>query len=292
MDVIESVEFSDWYSNVPAHLQVPAMDALERGSVLFFPSLGFEIRDGEAELISERFASGRAKNISFDSATGLLRGTNAGGEHADRLKSFVSRFAEQSKTLVRNLLPRYAAAIQLGRTSFRPVEVNGRPSSPRKDDTRLHVDAFPATPVQGRRILRLFSNVNPRGQDRVWRVGEPFESVADRFLRRARRQFWGEAAVLRALRVTKSRRTHYDHVMLELHNRMKGDTRYQAAVEHVEICFPAGSTWLVFTDRVSHAAIAGQHCLEQTFYLPVNAMADPSRSPLRVLERLCGGSLV
>jgi hypothetical protein len=37
--------------------------------------------------------------------------------------------------------------------------------------------------------------------------------------------------------------------------------------------------------------MSGQFALEQTFYLPVNAMKDPQRSPLRVLERLVGRTL-
>jgi hypothetical protein len=49
---------------------------------------------------------------------------------------------------------------------------------------------------------------------------------------------------------------------------------------------PAGSTWLAFTDQVSHAATAGQHQLEQTFLVPVEAMLEPDRAPLRILERL------
>jgi hypothetical protein len=49
---------------------------------------------------------------------------------------------------------------------------------------------------------------------------------------------------------------------------------------------PTGSTWLAFTDQVSHAATAGQYQLEQAFLLPVEAMAEPERSPLRVLESL------
>jgi len=31
--------------------------------------------------------------------------------------------------------------------------------------------------------------------------------------------------------------------------------------------------------------------LDQTFYLPVEAMNDPARSPLRILERLTGEAL-
>jgi len=43
---------------------------------------------------------------------------------------------------------------------------------------------------------------------------------------------------------------------------------------------------------VSHAATQGQYQLEQTFMLPVEAMLEPERSPLRVLERIKGRALV
>jgi len=42
---------------------------------------------------------------------------------------------------------------------------------------------------------------------------------------------------------------------------------------------------------VSHAAMAGQYQLEQTFLLPVNAMEDMARSPIRTLERVMGRPL-
>ncbi len=53
-----------------------------------------------------------------------------------------------------------------------------------------------------------------------------------------------------------------------------------------------GSSWLVYTDQVSHAAMAGQHLFEQTFCLPIEAMGDASTSPLRVLEQLLRQKLV
>ena len=75
--------------------------------------------------------------------------------------------------------------------------------------------------------------------------------------------------------------------MLQLHDRMKEDEEFQHTVQ-TAVDFPAGSTWLAFTDQVSHAATAGQYQLEQTFRLPVASMMMPERSPLRVLERLKG----
>ena len=80
-------------------------------------------------------------------------------------------------------------------------------------------------------------------------------------------------------------------MMLALHDAAKLDEGYQRAGPRREIVFPARSSWIVFTDSVVHAAITGRHALEQTFYLPVDAMVDPSRSPLRTLESLTGQRL-
>ncbi|MBV9105215.1 MAG: Kdo hydroxylase family protein, partial [Verrucomicrobia bacterium] len=52
-----------------------------------------------------------------------------------------------------------------------------------------------------------------------------------------------------------------------------------------------GSTWLAFTDQVSHAAMRGQYQLEQTFLVAVANLRDETGSPLRVLERLTGRNL-
>ena len=91
---------------------------------------------------------------------------------------------------------------------------------------------------------------------------------------------------------TKSRRTFYDHIMLSLQDRMKRDQRYQAEAEQVKVEFPAGSTWLAFTDQVSHATLRGQYQLEQTFLLDISRLHDQSTAPLHVLEKLAGRKLV
>lgn len=203
----------------------------------------------------------------------------------------MSRFSDQAAALVDRLFPDYRGKLRRARASFRPAEIAGRQTSWRKDDTRLHVDAFPASPVQGRRILRVFTNVNPERRPRVWRVGGEFEEVARRFSSSLKFPLPGSGAILQLLRVTKSRRTFYDALMLQLHDRMKEDADFQANSPQTTFEFPAGSTWVTFTDQVSHAAMAGQYQLEQTFYLPVTAMLDEARSPLRILERLKGRRL-
>jgi len=190
------------------------------------------------------------------------------------------------------LIPGYSGRLERAPTSYRPVEIEGRPASAVYDDTRMHVDAFPSRPMRGQRIMRLFSNINPDGAPRIWTVGEPFEDMARHFLPSAREGSRLHAQILGALGITKGVRSAYDGLMLGLHDGAKLDEAYQRGSPQVEIPFPAGSTWICYTDQVMHAALKGQFVLEQTFHLDVDSMAVPARSPLRVLERLRGRALV
>lgn len=263
---------------------------LEHGSVVVLPDLAFDTAGFEDVMFADVSDEG-TKNVSYNPQTGELKGTTAEGAARERLTALVARYSQWAEDLVREVLPAYAGDLQLGRTSYRPRAADHNLSK-RKDDRRLHVDAFPSNPVQGRRILRVFRNVNPSGEPRLWRVGEPFAAHAQRFLPRARRLAPGQATVMRALKLTKGRRTAYDHLMLQLHDQSKEDDAYQAAAPCEHVSFAPGATWMVFTDGVVHAAMGGRYAFEQTFYLPLTAMVDPPASPLRTLERLTGKALV
>ena len=280
-----------WDHQCSAADQERAICALEQGSVLLLPQLRFSMEEAEGRLLSPTIAA-KSKNVSLDLSSGTLRGSSAGEAELRLLGSMMQRFAASSGALLRNLLPQYAASLMQARTSFRPMEITTRSTSWRKDDTRLHVDSFPSSPVRGNRILRVFSNVNPHGQSRTWRLGESFESVARRYLPSLPGPVWGVSPLLKMLGITKGRRSAYDHFMLQLHDRMKADLNYQSEADQIVCAFRAGSTWIAFTDQVSHAAMEGQYALEQSFYLPVACMRDPSQAPLRILQRLAGRELI
>jgi hypothetical protein len=291
MTPIISLPITSWEQPCSESQQTAAMDALESGCVLLLPDLPFALLDGERQFLSAATA-GAGKNVSLSPADGSVSGSSAQGTDLEALSVMMERFAAASRSLLRQLLPHYGPALRLARTSFRPVEIAGRASSWRKDDTRLHVDSFPSSPTGGKRILRLFTNVNPDGQNRVWRVGEPFEDVARRFMPALSAPAWGSRQMLSLLGITKGPRSAYDHHMLQLHDRMKADTAYQITASQQTCEFKPGSTWLVYTDQVSHAAMGGRCAFEQTFNLPVDGMRDPARSPLKVLERLLERELV
>ncbi len=269
-----------------------AVDALEDGRVLYCPRLGFELSREEEKFLSSEIADQTAKNVSLDPATNRLKHAHGSPADIDAIATMMRRYRDHATSLMRVLLAHYGDAFEIGRTSLRPAEIQGRALSPRKDDTRLHVDAFPSTPTGGRRILRIFTNVNPDGKGRRWRFGAPFEEVARTFARSVRKQSSAGAWAMNIIGATKSYRTAYDHFMLSIHDKMKADELYQRSVVQNEFSFPPGSTWIAYTDKVSHAATGGQHLLEQTFYLPVSAMADASKAPLRILERVAGRALV
>lgn len=292
MKPIESVAASDWQAPIAPDLAAHALDALEAGSVLRLP-LPFTLTADEQSLLSPELLSGARKNISYNPVNGRLQGADGDELLAGRLKAFLERYHASSKSLVENLFVAYRGKLRDGRASYRPAEIAGRvPKSWRHDDTRLHVDAFPATPVHGRRLLRVFNNINPHGEPRRWKIGEPFADVAARFQPRAPRPSALKAQLMAMTGITKSRRSAYDHYMLHLHDGMKADLDYQAQVPSTPAEFAPGETWIVYSDQVSHAVLAGRYMLEQTFYVPVDALQYPERSPLRVLEKLAGRPLL
>jgi len=291
-EAIVTAPIRDWAPQIPPDQSAELAAHVEAGRVLWLPQLKFGVDAAEEKFLDPRWSNGADKNISLENAQAALRGAAGTPQELDALRAMIARFRSQAVMLITALFPEYEAHLRVARTSFRPARVEGRPTSWRKDDSRLHVDAFPSRPNQGERILRVFSNVNPGAEPRVWRVGEPFADVARRFLPKIPRQIPGSAAVLRALRITKSRRTPYDHFMLHLHDAMKADLDYQKAAPQTRVEFAPGSTWICYSDQTSHAAMSGQHMLEQTLHLPVAGLYDPESAPLKVLERLTGKALV
>jgi hypothetical protein len=293
MDLLSEFGDVDWFAGQAGATTRGVEAVLEGGRVLCFPALGFGLSDREQALLDPGFADAKSKNISLRGTAGAadLRGAVGSADDLNALATMVLRFRLQAQALVKRLFPHYQGHLTLGGTSYRPVPVAGRPSSWRKDDSRLHVDAFPSNPTQGQRLLRVFTNINPRGEPRAWRLGEDFEAFARRLLPQIPRPWPGTAWALERLHITKRRRTLYDHFMLQLHDRAKADLVWQQNGPQQAVDFAPGTTWVVYSDQVMHAAMAGQFMMEQTFMLAPERQLDPQTSPLRVLERLAGRPL-
>lgn len=274
---------------ISPHIIPHAVTALESGQIIYCPQYPFTLHQDERKLLSDSILHPKHKNISYDYKKNKIAGlAHSSSDLSNLASSFMHRFAEYAQQLISTLIPQYQTHLIWGRTSYRPAEIKNRKTSKRKDDTRIHVDAFPATPVNGLRILRVFCNINPHHKPRVWETGEPFNQVMKTFAPNIPVYSAMRAKFLKWIKATKTLRTHYDHLMLHLHDQMKLDDHYQHSLKKQRIDFPAETTWIVYTDTVSHAALGGQFLLEQTFYLPVSAMENASLSPLKQWETLKG----
>ena len=289
VDIVARYDDRSWGDDGPTR---GVEDVVEAGRVLAFPNLPFALAESERRFLDPRWADVKAKNVSVRWPSGELRGAVGAAEDLAALRRMVVRFAEHSEALALRLFPHYRGHLRRGNTSFRPTDVAGRVRSWRQDDTRLHVDAFPSNPMQGTRLLRVFSNVNPNGAPRRWRVGEPFEAHARRYLASIKPPLPGSAWLMERTGITKRRRTEYDHFMLQLHDRAKADAEFQRSSPQARVDFAPGTTWVCYSDQVLHAAMGGQHMFEQTFQIDAPHLADPASAPLAILERLAGRPLL
>ncbi len=281
------------WDSAPLPAALTATLALEQGKVLFLPELKFPLLADEIALLDPALVDIKRKNISYWPESQKLSGVAIAAQQP-QVQALLERYYQACRQLIAGLLPHYQQTLHSPVNSLRlhPVSAWRAASSWRKDDSRLHVDAFPSRPNQGERILRIFTNINPHGEHRQWRVGEPFPQLARRFIPRLPRYSPLSSWLQHKVGITKRRRSHYDHLMLHLHDAMKADQNYQQQGPQLALDLPPGSSWICFSDQTPHAAMAGQFMLEQTFLLPVSAMKNPRQSPLKMLETLLRKPLI
>jgi hypothetical protein len=277
---------------------------LEQGGILYFTGIPFDFPADEIEFLLSQKQSGFKghKNISYRPATDLLRGDAGETPEASRhLKQIMRDYSRRVTDFLGKFLQPYAGQWKLDFASYRPVEEHNRDLALHKRNDLVHVDAFPSRPTRGGRILRVFTNINPR-QNRVWEVTEPFEAIARKYAQDAglkdltantpvRTLLRSVAPLLTTVGVSSAGRSAYDRFMLRFHDYLKENNDYQQKYPKERIEFPPGSTWMVYTDTVPHAVLSGQYALEQTYIIPISAMVAPRHAPIRVLEEMVGKSL-
>ncbi|MDF3074816.1 MAG: hypothetical protein K0S54_2483 [Alphaproteobacteria bacterium] len=282
--------------------QQRAVSALEAGGVVLVPGLSLDLLPQEQALFdpAAQIADGISKNITLDPLLGKISGIDANSPYRPRVEALLHRYKQTSASWLQRLLGPQGARFEPKRTTFRPIEIRDRETvakaaaagAYRYDDTLLHVDAFKKRPMGERRIFRVFSNLNPYGEPRVWKVGDDFEKYARRFFGRIRRPLPGELALQQIFGATRWKRRRFDHIMLNLHDMGKLDSEFQNDPAHALFAFPPNCTWMCFTDHVLHAALSGRYAVEQTFELDYRDMLAPEKSPQMVLQRIAGSKIV
>jgi len=272
---------------------------LEEGRILFFPRTPFSLPEEDRAFLLRQRQSGAGyhKNIAYRPAEDRVTGTGRGTDE-EGLRRVLRDYSRAVVSFTSSILPSYASRWRVDFASYRGEEEAGRDLAVRSRNDLVHVDAFPTRPTRGDRILRVFTNLNPQDA-RVWRSGGTFEDLAPRFasasglLRRARRQGLGGRVLSlgRALGLPVTVRSPYDRFMLSFHHFLKESRAFQEEGGKATLEFPAGSTWMVFTDMVSHAVLAGRYALEQTFIVSRASLALPDKAPIAILERIAGAPL-
>jgi hypothetical protein len=274
---------------------------LESGNILYFPQIPFSFSATDLEFLLSRKQTDSSvhKNIAYrpseDRITGLDK---ADSEGAERLRGIMCWYSQTSTDFLSRFLSPYAGKYSLDFASYRPIEEKGRPARLRARNDLVHVDAFPTRPTNGDRILRFFTNINPL-QNRIWLTSRTFPSIAPHFaqslgLTNSRSgsgvsRSWKKLAAM--LGLASGKRSPYDEFMHSCHNAMKEDAEFQQSCVKQRVEFPPSSSWMVFTDCVSHAVLEGQYALEQTFIVSRTAMVEPAKAPVSILESLVGRQL-
>jgi hypothetical protein len=274
---------------------------LEAGDILFFPETPITIpNDDLAFLLGHQQVGGAYhKNIAYRPLEDRITGFDAGDTStSERLRGIMRRYSSDVTTFLRSFLGPYQGRWKVDYASYRPEEEQSRDLALRKRNDLLHTDAFPTRPTNGDRILRFFNNINPQ-RARNWITTETFDALVEK-MRSGKLNGRGiplpltmdSNPIKRVLtgigagRIAPSlKRSPYDDFMMRFHNYLKENTAFQQSCPKQHWEFPPGSSWMVYTDMVSHAVLSGQFALEQTLIVSRQAMVVPEKSPYGILAR-------
>src|SRR5476649_366022 len=281
----------------PDETSVALTAGLERGEVLQFSRCPVPLPSEEEQRFLREDLSPylRQKNISYYPEAGKLTGIQAPAAVRERAARILREHSQRVGNYLTRAMPGFTAGWQSGTSSFRPMEEQGRELSAHASNELIHIDAGAYGATHGDRILRFFINLNPT-RERVWISKGPFPRLLEKHGREAgvlggglqpglpERALSGALRAARGLfpmaRVVDS--SPYDRRMRHFHNWMKDTPAFQAP-PYEQFSFAPYAAWMALTDGVSHACIAGQHALVDTFLIPLRNCKLPA--PFQLLAR-------
>ncbi len=129
-------------------------DHLERGKILFFRGMPFELPDSAIKFLlgHGESASTLHKNISYRPANDVVKGSDLKGADRDHLHAVMRTFSREVTAFITQFLPPYGGKMKLDYASFRPEQEAGR-------------RAFPCTSAMICCMLTLFPRGLPKARD-------------------------------------------------------------------------------------------------------------------------------
>jgi hypothetical protein len=246
----------------------------------------------------------QVKNISYHPESDSIPRFEAEPAVRDRIEPILRTHGQRVEAFLRRATPDYVPGWTLGTTSFRSIEEQGRKLKPRSSNELVHIDAGAYGATNGARILRFFVNIHPT-RDRIWGTKGGFGALLARHrelidaAKGGRDRVALEKGALDRLysgMVTALSKVYplfqvidsspYDRSMRRIHNYMKENPAFRDSPEgYQEIHFPPLSSWMVFTDGISHSVLSGQHALVTTVLIPLENARNPALAPFNVLAR-------
>ncbi len=272
-------------------------ETLERNELIALPECPFPLPRPEdvAFLLGQEAAQYGHKDISFDPVRGRLSGYRD-RHNADRrrLKQLLRGFSESLTGWLATALPHYAAGLTRDRVTIRTQEEATRALRLTARNDLLHIDNFATRPTMGRRILRVYVNINPN-EPHVWATSERFPELLARFVavhrlpaRSVEEWLSPSQSVLRLFTGRKTGRSLYDAFMLRLHHFLKESEPFQAQAPRKVCSFAPQSAWMLFSDGLAHAQLRGRFALEHSYFVPPDCLVQPADWPVTILTMVHG----
>lgn len=281
-------------------------DALENGRIVSFPECPIDLPSPEdLEFLRQEMPKLlSSKNISYHPEADKIIGIKGSSEVIQRTQRILKEHNARVQAFLKKTVPALTRDWMVGTASFRPLQEKGRDLSAHASNELVHVDAGAYGATHGDGIIRFFVNVNPV-EDRVWVTKGAFPELYRRYgaaagivpqnganghameegmMDRLRTSVMnGLSAIVPSARLLDS--SPYDRTMRRFHNYMKDTPAFQSTPEgHQEFRFKPFQAWMVFTDRVSHACLSGQHAFADTFVIRLGSCRLPEMAPINILK--------
>jgi len=268
-------------------------EALEQNELQVLTDCPFSLPDDDdrAFLFSQQSISRGSKDISFDPCNGRLTGLRLLDQHSrTRLAGILAKFSAGVTDWLQNCIPEYASGLSRDRVSLRTREEATRVSRLVARNDLLHIDHFPTRPSFGRRIVRVYVNIDPT-DSHIWSVSERFPELLARFAAKNRIpartiEQWvaPTQSMVRLFKGKKANRSAYDAWMLRLHDFLKENQGFQTKAARKVHTFEPGTMWALFADGLAHAQLRGRYALEHSFFVDSSCLVNPQVSPVTLLE--------